>query len=139
MASVLHQRLAIPLWMTALCAIALIVISGAPVPVTVLLAIALVGSMIKGRWPGIPRGLIGEPRVATANAALSGGTVGASTGGRHGRALPRAADSPAEELNDALDLVRMDDDGGWSAPVESPARSVRIFTRADGFRKDGTP
>jgi len=136
MAPVLNQSLAIPLWMPALCAIPLIVMSGAPVPVTVLLAIAVIASMLRGRWPGSPRPLIGRSHGSTGTGGLIGATVSASTGDMCGRALPRASDSTAQELT-ALDLVRMDDDGGWSAPQESSADSVRVFTPTDGFRKAG--
>ena len=136
MAPVLPEGLAIPLWMTGLCAIALIVLSGPPAPVTVLLAIAVITSMLRGGWPGSPRGVSGRPRGSTGNVGLVEVTVSASTGDICGRALSRASDTTAQELT-ALDLLRMDDDGGWSAPLESSADSVRFFIPTDGFRKAG--
>jgi hypothetical protein len=104
MALILQQRLAIPLSMIALCAIALISVSRPPpVLVTALLAMAVAASMIMGWWLRRPRRLIAGRHVSSGDARPGGLTVHVSTGSACVRALPRSSDLTTEETNDALD------------------------------------
>jgi hypothetical protein len=105
MALVFHRRLAIPLWVIAFFAVALT----APPPATLFLMppatlflIAVLGiAVIIFTMPGVlpPR------QRARASAAI---TMAAGT---HARTLDEPNGS--RRADDALDLVRMDDDGGW--------------------------
>jgi hypothetical protein len=120
MAFVFQRRLAIPLWAVALFTFALTVPPTATLllmPPTTVFAIAVVGiAAIVFLMPGairwlrtsralvrvLPSGHRDQPRVAT--------TMPAGTG-------VRTLDEPNRSAaDDALDLVRMDDDGGWQMP-----------------------
>jgi xanthosine utilization system XapX-like protein len=117
MALVFHRGLAIPLWGTALCALALSPPSRPLPAVTALLGIAMAGSMMIAMSR-----LFGMRRPVTAGCSVAG-SVGIVTGGMWVGNLQRPSPSPREETDDALDLVRMDDDGGWRVPLEpSPRR-----------------
>ena len=117
MAFVLQRRLAIPLWAAAFFAVALTAPPTATLflmPPTTVLAIAAVGIgaivfLIPGSIPWLRTSRAVVRAIASrhrdqANAAI---TITAGTGVR---TLDEANRSAA---NDALDLSRMDDDGGW--------------------------
>jgi hypothetical protein len=120
MALVFQRRLAIPLWAIAFFAVAL----AAPqtltlflMPLTTLFAVAAFGiAAIVFLMPGsIPRlrtsralaRVLPSRHRGQANAAIT------MTAGTRVRTLDEPNRSAAE---DALDLVRMDDDGGWQMP-----------------------
>jgi hypothetical protein len=84
MAFVFHRRLAIPLWMMALFAVAVT----APPPAPLALAAVLVIAAIAVTTPGLVAWLRGCVPL-------------------------RLDESTSHTDQDALDLVRMDDDGGW--------------------------
>ena len=106
MAFVFHRRLALPLAAMAFFAVALI----PPPPGTLflmVLGIALMAFTVSGL-----------ARLRTARSAVRV----LSHGNRHRPSRPtsaatgfcvRASDEPNTSSADALDLVRMDDDGGW--------------------------
>ena len=120
MAFVFHRRLVVPLWAAAFVAVALTAPPPAmqfPMPPTALLVIAAVGiAAVVFSMPGaIPwlrmsRALVRvrpDGRRVHASAAI---IVAAE-------ACVRTLDEPKRsERDDALDLVRMDDDGGWQMP-----------------------
>src|SRR5689334_21729404 len=95
MALVVHRRLAIPLW-----AIAFLTVALTTTRPTTLVVIALLGIAIIFTMPGVVPSR--NQRKTRAAVTVAAGTCV--------RALDEAHESPAE---DALDLVRMDDDGGW--------------------------
>jgi hypothetical protein len=133
MALVFHQGLAIPLWAIALCAIALTSPSGPLPAVTALLAIGLIASMMMviGRRLATPPPLIvgrPVPRRGTRPVGLIASVV---TGGMCVGTLQGPSEMPTEETNDALDLVRMDDDGGWRVPLQASLRDSRPPTGTD--------
>ena len=106
MALVFHRWLRIPLWALALFTVALT----APAPATfTVLGIAVMALIMPGlvRWlraspSGVQCLLTGKRRTrSAATAVVAGACV---------RTLDRPSRPTAE---DALDLVRMDDDGGW--------------------------
>ena len=88
MAIVFHRELAIPLWMVAVCAVALTAPPRVMPSVVALLTLAVIASMMTSmvQWRSTCRPLA------------------------HG--LPATGpDSRTQEAADAIDLVRMDDDG----------------------------
>ena len=109
MAFMFHRRLAIPLWAVAFFAVALTV----PVLATLSLIVVLGITVIAFTISGLVRRLRASPPVVqipsnrksrTRNAAI---TVAVGT-------CVRTLDMPnPSTAADALDLVRMDDDGGW--------------------------
>ena len=117
MAFVFQRRLAIPLWAAAFFAVALTAPPTATLflmPPTTVFAIAAVGMaaivfLMPGSMPSLrtscaPVRVLPSGRRDQASAAI---TMTAGTG-------VRTLDEPnRSEADDALDLVRMDDDGGW--------------------------
>jgi hypothetical protein len=117
MALMFHRRLAIPLWAIAFFTIALAAPAPATLlrmPPTTLFAIALAGIAVlvfamQGAFPWLPtshslaRVIPSRHRdEASSGSAIDGGTCA------------RTPDDPNwHTAEDALDLVRMDDDGGW--------------------------
>ena len=108
MAVLFHRRLAIPLWTMAFLAAALTSATPAALSLLLVLGIAVLAFTMSGlvRWLRTPR-VISIPsdgdRQPTREAAVvvSGTSV-------------RALDHRDRNFkDDALDLVRMDDDGGW--------------------------
>ena len=108
MALVVHRRLALPLWATGFLAVGL----NAPPPATLLVIAALAIGAIALAMPAVPwlrprRSLVpvlSSGRQDKTSAAI---TMGAGT-------CVRTLDEPNRHTaDDALDLVRMDDDGGW--------------------------
>jgi hypothetical protein len=120
MAFVFHHRLAIPLWAIALLTVALT----APLPATLLLppstlfviaVVAVAAAMVLAMPGAIPwlrtsRALVRIDSPRHRNQASAAIIVAAGT-------CVRPLDEPnRSERDDALDLVRMDDDGGWQVP-----------------------
>ena len=109
MAFVFHRRLAIPLWAMAFFAVALTAPPPATPSLIVVLGIALIAFTISGLVPW----LHASPAVVQ---VLSNGkrpTRSAATIVITG-ACVRTLDEPnRSSADDALDLVRMDDDGAW--------------------------
>ena len=117
MAFVFQRRLAIPLWAIACFTVALTAPPTATLflmPPTTVFAIAAVGMaaivfLMPGSMPSLrtscaPVRVLPSGRRDQASAAI---TMTAGTG-------VRTLDEPnRSEADDALDLVRMDDDGGW--------------------------
>ena len=117
MALVFHRRLAIPLWAIAFLTVVLTASPPATLflmPPTTLVVIALVGiALIVFTIPGaIPwlrtsRSLVHVPPFRHRDKASAAITLAAGT-------CVRTLDEPNRSApDDALDLVRMDDDGGW--------------------------
>src|SRR5215207_7192614 len=120
MAYVFHRRLALPLMAIAFCAVALT----APPPATLLLippstlfatvvvGMAVVAGIVFAMPDAIPwlrksRSLARERPSRPPNRPSAGLTMAAE-------ARVRTLDAPNRiAVDDALDLVRMDDDGGW--------------------------
>ena len=125
MALMFHRRLAIPLWALAFCTIAL----AAPEPATLLLmapstrfALAVVGIAvmfftIARAIPGL-RTSPSLARVYPRDKTTAGLVVAAEA---HARTLDEPERRTAE---DALDLVRMDDDGGWQMATPPTKRRL---------------
>jgi hypothetical protein len=117
MAFVFHRRLAIPLWVIAFFTVALTAPPTATLflmPPTTVFAIAAVGIaamvfLMPGpvpwlRTPRTPVRVVPSEHRTQASAAI---TIAAGTG-------VRMLDGPNRSTaDDALDLLRMDDDGGW--------------------------
>jgi hypothetical protein len=109
MAFMVHRRLAIPLWAVAFFACALTVPVLATLSLIVVLGITLIAFSIPGlvrRWRASPSVVpIPSDRKPRARNAAIAVAVGACV---------RTLDMPnSSTAPDALDLVRMDDDGGW--------------------------
>ena len=116
MAFVFHRRLAIPLWALAVFTIAVTAppaVTPFLMPPTTVLAVAAIGIaaivlLMPGAiaWSRTSRSVVravpsGYRERAHARIVMAGVSV-------------RKLDEPnATEADDALDLVRMDDDGGW--------------------------
>ena len=117
MAIMFHRRLAIPLWAIAFFTVALTARPRATlllIPPTTLFAIALAGMAVlvfamprAFPWLRTSRSLARVKPFIHRNEASAGGAV-------DGGICVRTADEPNRHTAaDALDLVRMDDDGGW--------------------------
>ena len=117
MAIMFHRRLAIPLWVIAFFTVALAAPPRATlllIPTTTLFAIALAGMAVlvfamPGAFPWLrtSRSLARVKPSIHRNAASAGSAL-------DGGICVRTADEPNRQTAaDALDLVRMDDDGGW--------------------------
>lgn len=121
MAFVFHRRLALPLWAIVFFMVALTAPPPAmwfPMPPTTLFVIAAFGvagimMMMPGLvpWLRTSRSVVRVPPSRRHDQASA--TVVSMTAG----AWVRTLDEPnRRERDDALDLVRMDDDGGWQMP-----------------------
>jgi hypothetical protein len=122
MAFVFYRRLAMPLWAIAFFTVALAAPPTATLfvlPSTIAFAIAAVGIaaivfLMQGPipWLRTSRGLVrvlpyGHRRYGHRDRATAASTMAAGIG-------VRTLDEPNRSTaDDALDLVRMDDDGGW--------------------------
>jgi uncharacterized iron-regulated membrane protein len=120
MAFVFQRRLAIPLWAIAFFTVALTAPPTATLflmPPTTVFAIAAVGIaaivfLMPGSisWLGTAHGLVRLDAPGRRDRASAAIIVAAGT-------CVRPLDEPKRrERDDALDLVRMDDDGGWQMP-----------------------
>ena len=105
-----HRRLAIPLWTMAFIAVALTALAPAALSLVVVLGIALIAFTISGlvRWlrasPSVVQSFQMEAGIRGVRHVVVAGACVRTLGEPHRR---------TEEDEDALDLVRMDDDGGW--------------------------
>ena len=100
MALVVHRRLALPLWAIGFLAVGLT----APPPATLLVIAALAIAAITLAMPAVIPWL----RTCRSLVPVLSITTGAGTGVRTHDDEPTV-----NTADDALDLVRMDDDGGW--------------------------
>lgn len=122
MALAFRRRLAVPLWAIALLTVAFTAPSPATLVVIAAAGIAMVvfsrrRGMLRGPAPRSPVFVHSPPRPDHGSA---GTTVAAGF-------RVTTLDEPARRTaDDALDLVRMDDDGGWhlARPPASPDRRV---------------
>ena len=115
MAFVFH-RLTIPWWAIAFCAVVLSSPSPLLPPVTAVLVIPAIASMmmVMTWWFGTSRSPMAVSAWTGRYARFAGLIVNVATARTH----VRTSEPTPEALNakghdDALDLVRMDDDGGW--------------------------
>jgi hypothetical protein len=117
MALVFNRRLAIPLWAVAFFTVALttpppttpFVMPRATLFVIVAVGIAVIVFSMSGAmpWSGTSRALARVPPSGHRDHASAAITVAAGT-------WVRTLEEPnPSEADDALDLVRIDDDGGW--------------------------
>jgi uncharacterized iron-regulated membrane protein len=120
MAFVFHRRLALPLWAIVFFTVALTAPPPAmlfPMPPTTLFVIAAFGIagiiiMMPGLvpWLRTSRSVVRVPPSRHQDQASAAVSMTAGT-------CVRTLDEPnRSERDDALDLVRMDDDGGWQMP-----------------------
>ena len=120
MALVFRRRLAIPLWVVAFFTVALTASPPAmlfPMPPATVVVIAAVGIAaivfsMPGAFPWLrtPRAPVRARPSGHRDHASAAITVAAGT-------CVRTLDEPnRSDADDALDLVRMDDDGGWQMP-----------------------
>jgi len=141
MALMFHRRLAIPLWAIAFFTIALAALPPATLPLMppiTLFVMALAGIAVlvfakPGAFPWLrPSRSLARVRPsihrdeASARYAIDGGICVRTTDATNG-----------DTAADALDLVRMDDDGGWqmAAGDASAARHKTRVTNKAAFRR----
>ena len=131
MALEFHRGLAIPLWAIAFCAVALSSPSRLLPLVTALLGFALIAPMLMTmvRRLGILRPVMAAAPMAGRIRGGAGPILNGGTGTRV-RTVESASQARTEEANDALDLVRMDDDGGWRVALD-PSLGVRGASRQE--------
>jgi hypothetical protein len=113
-ALVFHRGLTVPLWAVAFGAVALTAPPRFMPSFTALIGIAVVASTMMAmiRWWRASRPmLVAVVPAARSNMAQHCGIV--MTAGTRARTLEQAIHPRMQEPNDAIDLVRMDDDGGW--------------------------
>lgn len=125
MALKFHRGLAIPLWAIAFCAVALSSPSRLLPLVTALLGFALIAPMFMTmvRRLGILRPVMAVAPMTGRDPGGAGLILNGGTGTRV-RTVEFPNQARTEEANDALDLVRMDDDGGWRVALD-PSLGVR--------------
>jgi len=136
MALVFHRGLAVPLWAIAFFAVALAAPPRPIPPVTVLVGIAVLAltMMAMVQWRRTSRALAEvRPRPMTGcDRAHPGIFMAAVRVGTGVRTFEVATNAPAPD--DALELVRMDDDGGWqmarqpAVPLIPGAREPGMLT-----------
>lgn len=136
MGFVFRRGVAIPLWTIALGVLALGWLpSRLPTVTAVILIAASAWMLVRGRrlvtrpatFPVVPAAL----RTFSADIGLSIAAVGLQA-----RTLETATQRLPSASGDELDLVRMDDDGGWRLPSE-PSASALAETRRS--RNRGSP
>jgi hypothetical protein len=127
MAFMFHRGLAIPLWAIALSAIALTLPSHLLPSFTVLLAVAVIASMmmVMVRWFGT-RPTVAVLPVAGRHTRPAGLVVNIAVGAMGIRTSQPTSEVPAQESTDVLDLVHMDDDGGWQVALEPSLTGSRL-------------
>ena len=104
-----HRRLAIPLWAAAFFAVGLMTPASATLSVIAVLGVAAIALTIPGLVPWLRLAPMEVPTRATATPRPRRAAA-VVTGGAGVRTLDLPGPSTPE---DVLDLVRMDDDGGW--------------------------
>jgi hypothetical protein len=113
MALVFHRRLAVPLWAIAFFAVALAPSSPATVvltpPITLFVILAVATAAIAGAisWLRTSRSLV---RVLSSGHGIK---VSPAITLAAGTCVRTVVEPNGGTPDDALDLVRMDDDGGW--------------------------
>jgi hypothetical protein len=112
MALVFHRRLAIPLWALAFFAVALT----APAPATLALIVVLGIAVSAFTIPGLVPSLRASPSVVQFLLTGKRRTRSAATAMAAGACVGTLETPNRTTADDALDLVRMDDDGGWQMP-----------------------
>lgn len=124
MALVFHRGVAIPLWAIAFFAVALAAPPRPMPPVTVLLGIAVIAltMMAMAQWRRTSRVPVEVRPLRRSDRAQAGIIVTTISARRRVGAVDRATSAP----DDALDLVRMDDDGGWQMSRETAVPSALI-------------
>jgi len=118
MAFVFHRRLAIPLWVIAFFTVALTAPPTATLflmPPTTVFAIAAVGIaamvfLMPGRIPWLRTSRTPVRAVRSGHRTQAGAAITIAAGNG-----VRMLDEPNRSTADALDLLRLDDDGGWQA------------------------
>ena len=109
MALAFHRRLAIPLWVLAFFAVALTTPGPATLSLIVVLGIAAIAVPIPElvRWLRASPFAAHVPSTGTRRTRVAATAVGAG-------ACEGTPETPGRRTaEDKLDLVRMDDDGGW--------------------------
>jgi hypothetical protein len=109
MASVLHRRVTIPLWAMAFFAVALT----APPPATLSLIAVFALTAIAFTTPGLVPWLRCSWSVASVRSQRLRHHGSAAISMAAAPAVPALDERDRNTPQDALDLVRMDDDGGW--------------------------
>ena len=119
MAFMFHRGLAIPLWAVAVCAVALSTMPRVMPSVMALLGIAAVGCAMPAiaRWLRASRPLVEVLSAVEQHPTRPTGVI--MTVGTRTRTLQDAIEVHVQKAADAVDLVRMDDDGG---PSQVPPR-----------------
>jgi hypothetical protein len=130
MAFVFHRRLAIPLWAIAFFAVALTAPPPAALSLIVLVGIGVITFTISGLipFPSLRASSSVVQVLSTGTRPRRSAATILSTG-----ACVRTLDEPDRSTaDDALDLVRMADDGGWQ--MAQPPASGRQVPRSPGNR-----
>ena len=128
MASVFHRGFAIPLWAVAFVAVALTAPLRPIPPVPVLLGIAVIAltMMAMVQWRRTSRVPVEVRSTRRSDRAHAGIIMTTMSARRRVRTIDSEASAPAPAPDDALDLVRMDDDGGWQMAREAAVPSALI-------------
>ena len=116
MATVFHSELAIPVWLLAFGAVALNVSTR----MTLVVALVAIAPIVFTMLVVVRRRLSRPPTAVLPTSDRQPPHAGvAITAGMRTRRLDGAVDARALRADDAISLVRMDDDGGWQ--MASPA------------------
>ena len=118
MALEFDRGLAIPLWAIAFCAVALSSPSRLLPLVSALLGIGVIAPILMTvvRRLGMVPPVVALEALARRDPRFVPLILNSGSGTK-GRIVASASQARTEEANDALDLVRMDDDGGNRAPA----------------------
>jgi hypothetical protein len=127
MAFVFHRRLAIPLWAMAFLAVALTARPPAAPFLMAVLGVAVIALTIAGLVPWLRTSRSAVNRISHRQRNKRSAAIAVDRG-TYVRTLEEADVNTAQ---DALDLVRMDDDGGWQMARPPASRSA-----ADGTVHD---
>jgi hypothetical protein len=133
MGLVFHGSLATPLWAIAFSAVAL---SWLPSPLPSVMAVVVIGAaasmmIVMVRRLGTRRPTLAVLPVAGPDAWSAAVALNIVAGGVHVRTLETATQRLAHESSDVLDLVRMDDDGGWRLPSQPSLADTMSATRTE--------
>jgi hypothetical protein len=126
MAFVFQRGLAIPVWAVAFVAVALTAPLRPMPPVPVLLGIAVIAltMMAMIQWRRTSRVPVEVRPLRRSDRAHTGIIMTTMSARRRVRTVDSEASAPAPD--DALDLIRMDDDGGWQMSRETAVPSALI-------------
>jgi hypothetical protein len=122
MAIVFRRSLALPLWAIAFGAVALSTLPGVMPPLMALLGIVAIASIMIAmvRWLRTSPPLVEVMSAVNVDTAHAGIIM---TAGTRTRTLDEAMSAHIHEPDNAVDLVRMDDDGGWQMASSAPSKS----------------